>query len=99
VRAAVTSDAGRAEPQRRVGGGKAAQSCFLQLPELYRVIARKADGVLDRNRLRQALDACGFELREIELELVGAGDPAHRPRKIVEPDDAEFAVLLEGERA
>ena len=96
---AVAVNARMNEPQRLLAGGETAEARFLELSKLHREIAREADGLFHRDRLREPLDARGFQLGEIELEQVGAGDTAQVARKIIKRDDAQLAVLFERQRA
>src|SRR5262249_48801646 len=72
---------------------------FLELTELHGKVARQADGVLYRDRLREALDAGRLEFGQVKLEQIRPRYPEPRAGEIVEGDDGEVAVLLERQSA
>ena len=85
--------------QPRLVGVERATAGLLEPPEGEREVARQRERVLDRRRQPDAAEAIRLQLRQVEQQPVGAREAAHRRRHVVEPDDVDLAVLLEGERA
>src|SRR5207237_287014 len=71
----------------------------LQLSKRNRKLARQRDRMLYRGGESCALDAIGFQFRQISKQAIRPGYAAQRDRKIIQLDDVDPAVLLKSESA